>query len=151
MAKDNKDKKGSAASKPAEKKSSSKKPPVAPVTNSTPSDAPTIAPISEEVNHEGNVNEAPLAPVVAEVPAEAPPAEAPVTETAPVLTTHEEQLEKMIDKWWNSRNRPTEVSNFELSRDIHMDGFKAHGETIVGKFKFKRSYAGANWEITVTE
>lgn len=67
--------------------------------------------------------------------------------------TQEELEEKVIEKWYNSQNKPTEVNHFELANSaagINMTKFSAY-EAIVGKFKFKRSHAGANWQITVDE
>lgn len=67
--------------------------------------------------------------------------------------TQEELEEKVIEKWYNSQNKPSEVNHFELANSaagINMTKFSAY-EAIVGKFKFKRSHAGANWQITVDE
>jgi hypothetical protein len=73
-----------------------------------------------------------------------------VEAATPVAPTQDELEEKVFEKWWIGRNRPTEVNHFELANDINMNKFSAY-EAVVGKFKFKRSHAGANWQITVDE
>lgn len=71
--------------------------------------------------------------------------------TPPVIPPTQDELEAIVlERWWNSKNRPTEINHFELANDINMGKFSAY-EAVVGKFKFKRSHAGANWQITVDE
>ena len=89
--------------------------------------------------------------VTTETQSEPSAAESPVVaEQAP--PTQEELEEKVIEKWWNSQNKPTDVNHFELaySSGINMDRF-SNLEAKVGKFKFSRSYVGSNWQITVEE
>lgn len=116
------------------------------------------------------INSGDVATVVNETPFvnEPEPVVEPVTVVEPVVEpeilaenqteeevkpTQEELEEKVIEKWYNSQNKPSEVNHFELANSaagINMSKFSAY-EAIVGKFKFKRSHAGANWQITVDE
>ena len=121
--------------------------------------------------NEDKVQVAQAAPVAPQpvVAAPAPVVETPVVEAAtpvfeetvtdptaaiePVKPTQEELEEKVIERWYNEQNQPSEVNHFELansSAGVNMTKFSSY-EAIVGKFKFKRSSAADNWKITVDE
>lgn len=55
--------------------------------------------------------------------------------------------EQMLEKWLNGRNN---VNHFELANSgvVDLNHF-AMFEGVIGKFKFKRSHPGDNWQITV--
>ena len=147
--------------------------PETPVTEETPK-----TPVTETPEVPDPIDENPLnagvfgSPIiisetVTETPA--PVVETPVVEAAtpvfeetvtdptaaiePVKPTQEELEEKVIERWYNEQNQPSEVNHFELansSAGVNMTKFSSY-EAIVGKFKFKRSSAADNWKITVDE
>jgi len=142
---ENKEAQGSAPVSAAETENVPTNPPEAPTTVEVEKAIEIVAEnVVEAIEHIVDDNVTGMAPP--SVPAPAP---APVP-AAPKVLTQDEQEERYFEKWWNARNRPTEINHFELAQDINMNKFSAF-EAIVGKFKFKRVSAGANWQITVID
>lgn len=134
----------------------------APVTTNTPETSPDTATISDEKRQSDPYISTPPNDIASppnasdsaanentDVNPETPNDEI-TAPTEPVVPTQDEMEEIVFEKWWNGKNRPTEINHFELANDINMNRFSAY-EAMIGKFKFKRSHAGANWEITVDD
>jgi hypothetical protein len=67
--------------------------------------------------------------------------------------TLEDREEMALEKWWNIHNKPASINHFELAYSnsgVNLDRFGML-EAKVGKFRFRRTYVGANWDITIEE
>lgn len=130
--------------------------PVAPVENKAPAEAPVILPTNPP-QADAELNTAPAPAVLAEnentVPAPDPtpaPAETPAPVAQTPLTQYELE-ERVLEKWLNAKNNPKDINHYELAYSgINLSAFGAN-EATVGKFKFRRSHAGENWQITIID
>lgn len=125
---------------------SSSAPLVAPPAPSAPSESAPSEEVTEEIKHE--VEEAvehAIEESIEEVTEKA--AEAFEAAAEPVVENKPSLQEQMLEKWLNGRNN---VNHFELANSgvVDLNHF-AMFEGVIGKFKFKRSHPGDNWQITV--
>jgi hypothetical protein len=128
--------------------------PVAPVENKAPAEAPVILPTNPAPQTVAD-DTVPTVPTENENTAPAPdPTPAPAETPAPVAQTPPTQLEleeKVLEKWLNAKNNPKDINHWELSYSgVNLSAFGAN-EATVGKFKFRRSHAGENWQITIID
>jgi hypothetical protein len=71
---------------------------------------------------------------------------------APVVVVTQDDLEeKSLENWWNIKNKPTEINHFELAYSgVNLSKFGML-DAKVGKFRFKRTYIGESWTISIED